>query len=838
MVRVAKINGCGGSYIGHYWRAALDLVNGCSKKKKIIKLSFRDPLTGIECITEKDNGRVLVDHLTKLLNAIPAVKQEALDSVRQRAMRHALDALPSSWLIKKALRRQNSGKATGDSKIPAEYFQACLDSEILFEFFQEIIIKMWNQEVVPDEWVGGRIKMLPKDGDLLDPGRWRSITLLDAAAKIMSTILTFRLNTVLEDLGIEMQNGFTPKRGTTDGSFCVRTVLKRRHEHGQETYCYFLDLVKAFDTVPRAALLEVLAKFGIPPRMVKVIENMYSNCTVTVDVGQEEFVIPATAGVKQGDNLAPVLFLIYIQAVLETLDQKYPERKKLPFKTKFDHILHGHLNSTRDVTSFEIGESLYADDAFFGFATRAELEKWAPIIDQHFTDFGLQVHKGKVLQNGKLKKSKTECMFFPRQGGTYEDGNVSNVEVDGGFYTFTKQFKYLGSIISWDLKADSDIEVRLKSARGAFATLRTVLKDRSIQIKHRSAIYAAIVLSILLYGGEYWAMREDLLRKLEVFHNQCVRVMCHVNKFQQWTKRIKTKTLLIQTGLCSIREMIASRQLRWFGHVVRMKNTRAPKMLLTCWVDAKRPVGRPEQHYGHSVEKCLKLRTQFNSEDLERKFIWEVAGVKKTLDAQQLAEALMKTTGAAKQGELTCTALAEDRHLWRQIVNNRYGVQRNNQRGKGRKRKRRNIYALQEQQEREIEARIAARTGGTGEDGTRTRRADGDANYDRIHLNLPRPQRQECNMIYAVYGHNTTTNRMMVCPHLCRSWTEAVNCSTIIKEKLNTTNTTIKKGKNATFGGDRERLMELLYRMSTKAEELDQQHESKESKNETNETKE
>lgn len=93
-------------------------------------------------------------------------------------------------------------------------------------------------------------------------------------------------------------------------------------------------------------------------------------------------------------------------------------------------------------------------------------------------------------------------------------------------------------------------------------------------------------------------------------------------------------------------------------------------------------------------------------------------------------------------------------------------------------------------------------------------------------------------MIYAVYGHNTTTNRMMVCPHLCRSWTEAVKCATIIKEKLNTTNTTIKKGKSATFGGDRERLMELLYRMSTKAEELDQQHESKESKNETNETKE
>ena len=128
---------------------------------------------------------------------------------------------------------------------------------------------------------------------------------------------------------------------------------------------------------------------------------------------------------------------------------------------------------------------MYADDAFFGFATRMELEKWAPIIDQHFTDFGLQVHKGKILTNGKMKKSKTECMFFPRQGGKYEDGNVSNVEVDGGFYTFTKKFKYIGSIISWDLKADSDIEVRLKSATGAFAILRKVLKDKFLLAHQR-----------------------------------------------------------------------------------------------------------------------------------------------------------------------------------------------------------------------------------------------------------------------------------------------------------------------------------------------------------------
>ena len=196
--------------------------------------------------------------------------------------------------------------------------------------------------------------------------------------------------------------------------------MKKRREHGKETYGYFLDLVKAFDTVPRKSLLRVLAKFGVPPKMVKVIENMYSNCTVKVDVGENEFVIKATAGVKQGDNLAPVLFLIYIQAVLETLDGKFPQRKKLSFATKFDHILHGRLHSVKKgLTLFEIGESLYADDAFFGFETRQELEVGAVIIDRHFTSFGLQVHRGKILANGKEKNLRLNvCIFHHKEDVT------------------------------------------------------------------------------------------------------------------------------------------------------------------------------------------------------------------------------------------------------------------------------------------------------------------------------------------------------------------------------------------------------------------------------------
>ena len=84
---------------------------------------------------------------------------------------------------------------------------------------------------------------------------------------------------------------------------------------------------------------------------------------------------------------------------------------------------------------------------------------------------------------------------------------------------------------TYDLSADADVAARICSASGAFAKLKKTLLSKRTNLKERSAIYVVIVLSILLYGSETWGLTKQLLRKLEVFHNNCVRQMCHVSKF-------------------------------------------------------------------------------------------------------------------------------------------------------------------------------------------------------------------------------------------------------------------------------------------------------------------
>ena len=154
-------------------------------------------------------------------------------------------------------------------------------------------------------------------------------------------------------------------------------------------------------------------------------------------------------------------------------------------------------------------------------------------------------------------------MFLPAPGNKYEDGDTSNVSVDNGYDTFTKKFKYLGSIITSDLKADVDIATRIRSAAGVFNTMRHVLRARKVNPQEKGEIYMAIVGSIVLYGSQCWAIRKDLVQKIERFHNQCVRAMCRVTRREQWMKHIHNADLRKRLGVPSAKEMITRRMLRW-----------------------------------------------------------------------------------------------------------------------------------------------------------------------------------------------------------------------------------------------------------------------------------
>ena len=460
------------------------------------------------------------------------------------------------------------------------------------------------------EWVTMRLKMLPKKGDLHDLNNWRGIMLLDAASKLVSMIIANRLDRVLKEEGLEAQNGFTGGRGCSDGSFSLRQALKRRREHGLESWVLFVDLVKAFDSVPRDVLWAVLAKFGIPPHLLGVIKRMHEGLLVSFEIGGEKVEVPNTAGVKQGDNMAPLLFIFVMQACLETLGDTWPVGK-LEFRTntRTTGVNGGKVSGTdwtnKGEFSFEIWCSLYADDAGVMHSSRADLVAGAEAIDAHLKLFGLLMHVGR---GGK--RSKTEAVLFHKRHSRQEDGDTSDITLPcGGTISFTPQFTYLGSMIHCSLSDSHDVANRIRKASAAFGALReTIFGTKYVPLQAKAALYSSGVLSVLLYGCESWCLtQKGMLTPLRNWHNKRIREMCRVTMHQVELYSITSVELQKRIGIWDLDYYVGRRTLQWVGHVARMDKSRLPRRLLTAWVREPRPEFGQEMSYGRSLERWLKL---------------------------------------------------------------------------------------------------------------------------------------------------------------------------------------------------------------------------------------
>jgi hypothetical protein len=80
-------------------------------------------------------------------------------------------------------------------------------------------------------------------------------------------------------------------RGCPQAMHTSREALNIRRAHAISIYTYyvlFVDLVKAYDTVNHALLFGILKKYGIPEELVEVVDRMYKDCKVHVQVGKEK----------------------------------------------------------------------------------------------------------------------------------------------------------------------------------------------------------------------------------------------------------------------------------------------------------------------------------------------------------------------------------------------------------------------------------------------------------------------------------------------------------------------------------------------------------------------
>ena len=110
------------------------------------------------------------------------------------------------------------------------------------------------------------------------------------------------------------QFGFREKRGTVDAvSSLVELIRSSKHSYTEHTYCTFLDLRKAFDTIDRKILLQKCKMYGLRGPVYTILECYLKNRNQFVQSGQRKSQMTEVKyGVPQGSILGRLLFILYI----------------------------------------------------------------------------------------------------------------------------------------------------------------------------------------------------------------------------------------------------------------------------------------------------------------------------------------------------------------------------------------------------------------------------------------------------------------------------------------------------------------------------------------------
>ena len=218
------------------------------------------------------------------------------------------------------------------------------------------------------------------------------------------------------------------------------------------------------------------------------------------------------------------------------------------------------------------------------------------------------------------RKEKTIVLFVAVQGSEYDrfyadaggaatfgGTDLSDIKLPcGGLIPVKEKAKYLGSMLNRDVNYTVDIDARISKASAMFGKMKPLIfKNKGISIPAKRAAYVAIVMSILLYGSEMWAISAADRRKLHSFHNRCARTICGISMWHVQHQRIKTQVTLEEANLRDIDTYMARRRLRWLGHVRRMDWGRVPRKLLSSWCSQVRPIGRPCLRWAESIEADL-----------------------------------------------------------------------------------------------------------------------------------------------------------------------------------------------------------------------------------------
>jgi hypothetical protein len=201
-------------------------------------------------------------------------------------------------------------KSSGVYQIPAELIQA--RGETLHSEIHKLIRLIWNKNELPHQWKESVLVPIHKKGDKTDCFNYRGVSLLSTSYKILSNILLSRLTWYADKIIGYHQCGLRRIKSTTDQIFYIRQILEKKCEYNGTVHQLFINFLKAYDSVRREVLYNILIEFGIPRKLAGLIQMCLNETCRTVRTGKSVWHVSYSERPETGRCFITIAFQLCI----------------------------------------------------------------------------------------------------------------------------------------------------------------------------------------------------------------------------------------------------------------------------------------------------------------------------------------------------------------------------------------------------------------------------------------------------------------------------------------------------------------------------------------------